>query len=120
MKKLILYYAIIIPVYILEIFLVLFLSAHYENIFLTNLAIRILNTIFVVILLKKIIFNYGKNFSSKFLIIAMINPLLSSALIDLFATYFFIHLWIIKGFVDVVVSAISFLALSYWMSSEDK
>tara|TARA_Y100000389_G_scaffold189524_1_gene213372 strand:+ start:774 stop:1121 length:348 start_codon:yes stop_codon:yes gene_type:complete len=113
MKKLSIYYSLILTFYFVEIFLFkqLYILWIYD-IFWLNAFLRASLSVFFSIIIKSLIFKENKYFYRKFFILALLNPIASSStLVILMKLNLGIEVWLIKILGDIFISILGYLIL---------
>ena len=113
MKSFFVYYFLTLLFYLVEIslFAIFYVSWRYD-IFWLNITLRSFLVIIFSIIVRNLIFTTTRHFYLKFFILALFNPLLSSALLKLFTlSLLSIEVLVLKFVADLVNSILIFLIL---------
>jgi hypothetical protein len=105
------YYLVILPLYVFELTLVVFLESIVDNIVVTNFLIKSFLTIMVSIWLKKNLFEEKKYFYITFFLICILNPFFASFLLFLIYKLEIFNLMVSKIFADIFLSLLTYIGL---------
>jgi len=100
-----------LPLYLLEVFLVLVFETHFEQIIVFNFALKVCFALLVAFWLKNFLFKNKKHFYKLFILFCLLNPFLASYALYLILKLGFINIILSKLLSDILVSLVTFFGL---------